>query len=78
MAENKMKLCDWNVAKEPARADEDNACTVSFRIANVQGMDAFVTAFQGVKDSMTSEGFDRMGLIITAGQVYSLLKNSRK
>ena len=41
-----IKLYDWNVNATQALPGEENACIISFRLANVIGLEHFINCFK--------------------------------
>ena len=48
-----IKIHDWNVEKATTlQPGEENAAILSFRIANVQGLEYFVEGFDSIKKKL--------------------------
>lgn len=78
-----IKLYDWNVSATQALPGEENACIISFRLANVIGLEHFINCFKSVKEAIESPtGFNAFGIVAAfvnaAAQIYGLLKSSKK
>lgn len=81
----KLKIHDWNLEKvDPLHEEgEENACLVSFRLANVVGQEVFLAAWDSIKTNIVPiENFNAlsltMGLCKVAVDIYSALKAAKK
>lgn len=81
----KLKIHDWNLHKvDPLPGEgEENACLVSFRLANVVGQEVFLAAWDSIKTNIVPlENFNAisltMGLCKVAVDIYAALKSARK
>ena len=78
-----IKVHDWDaVAADKLEEGEENAAVISFRIANVQGLNYFVDAFQNIKQAIElRENFSGYELVVllakAAGAIYSALKEAK-
>ena len=81
----KLKIHDWDLQKvDPLHEEgEENACLVSFRLANVVGQEVFLAAWQSIKNNIVPlENFNAisltMGLCKVAVDIYAALKSAKK
>ena len=81
----KLKIHDWDLQKvDPLPAEgEENACLVSFRLANVVGQEVFLAAWQSIKSNIAPlENFNAISLTVglckVAVDIYAALKSARK
>ena len=81
----KLKIHDWDLQKvDPLHEEgEENACLVSFRLANVVGQEVFLAAWQSIKNNIVPiENFNAislvMGLCKVAVDIYAALKRAKK
>ena len=78
-----IKVHNWDaVAADKLEEGEENAAVISFRIANVQGLNYFVEAFQNIKQAIElRENFSGGELVVllakAAGAIYSALKEAK-
>ena len=78
-----IKVHNWDaVAADKLEEGEENAAVISFRIANVQGLNYFVDAFQNIKQAIElRENFSGYELVVllakAAGAIYSALKEAK-
>ena len=78
-----IKVHNWNaVSADKLEEGEENAAVISFRIANVQGLNYFVGAFQNIKQAIElRENFSGYELVVllakAAGAIYSALKEAK-
>ena len=61
---------------------EQNAAVISFRIANIQGLNYFIEAFQNIKKAIElRENFSGYELVVllakAAGAIYSAIKEGK-
>ena len=81
----KLKIHDWDLRKvDPLPAEgEENACLVSFRLANVVGQEVFLAAWQSIKNNIVPiENFNAISLTVglckVAVDIYAALKAAKK
>ena len=78
-----IKLHDWQaVEAEQLKEGEQNAAVISFRIANIQGLNYFVDAFQNIKKAIelreNFSGYELVALLAKAASaIYSALKEAK-
>ena len=78
-----IKVHGWDaIAADKLEEGEENAAVISFRIANVQGLNYFVDAFQNIKQAIElRENFSGGELVVllakAAGAIYSALKEAK-
>ena len=78
-----IKVHSWDaIAADKLEEGEENAAVISFRIANVQGLNYFVDAFQNIKQAIElRENFSGYELVVllakAAGAIYSALKEAK-
>ena len=78
-----IKVHDWDaIAADKLEEGEENAAIISFRIANIQGLNYFVDAFQNIKKAIElRENFSGGELVVllakAAGAIYSALKEAK-
>lgn len=81
----KLKIHDWNLQQvDPIPQEgEENACLVSFRLANVVGQEVFLAAWDSIKTNIVPlENFNAISLTVglckVAVDIYSALKSAKK
>lgn len=81
----KLKIHDWDLQRvDPIPQEgEENACLVSFRLANVVGQEVFLAAWDSIKTNIVPlENFNAisltMGLCKVAVDIYSALKSAKQ
>lgn len=81
----KLKIHDWNLQKVDPLPDEgeENACLVSFRLANVVGQEVFLAAWDSIKTNIVPlENFNAISLTVgickVAVDIYSALKAAKR
>ena len=77
---NSIKIHDWRAQEVPADAGagEENACLISFRLANVKGLPFFIQAFNVLKGVGNIADFNGCTLLAQIagffGQIYGQIK----
>lgn len=81
----KLKIHDWDLKRvDPLHEEgEDNACLVSFRLANVVGQEVFLAAWDSIKTNIVPlENFNAISLTVgickVAVDIYTALKAAKK
>lgn len=78
-----IKIHDWNAEKAiTLQPGEENAAILSFRIANVQGLEYFVEGFDSIKKKLANkENFNGIDFALilshSAWYIYKALKEAK-
>lgn len=80
---SEIKICDWQIQKDTPQDGETNACIISFRIANIAGMNLFFDTFSDVLTSLSAlKNFKSSNVILFFGRLavdlYSALKSAKR